>query len=485
MRFLRRSLVGVFLLAMTLALLAWAGNVVRGAVIERMAQEPRSFPQRERVFAVNVLEVTPETIAPTLTVFGELRSQRTLDLRSPVGGTVLMADAALTEGGEVAQGQTLLQIDPTDAQAALDRVKADLQDAQAEQRDAERSITLARDELTAAQEQVALRETALSRARDLQTRGVGTAAAVETAGLAVSAAQASVLSRRQALAQAEARFDQANTHMARQAISLAEAERNLEDTTVVAAFDGILSDVTVSNGGRVTPNERFALLIDPTLLEVSFRVSTSQYARLLDDDGKLMKTPIAVGLDVSGVNLRASGQIIRESASVGVGQTGRLLFANIADAPGFRPGDFVTVSIAEPELERVARVPASAVASDGTVLVLDAEDRLEVVAVEVLRRQGDDVIIRARGLAGRSVVSERSPLLGAGIKVNPIRPGQADAAPAEPEMIALDDERRAKLVAYVTESRMPEEAKARVLSQLEQPEVSSETVTRLETRMGS
>ncbi|MEJ6396875.1 efflux RND transporter periplasmic adaptor subunit [Yoonia sp. 208BN28-4] len=485
MRFLRRSLVGIFLLSMTLAILAWAGNTVRGAVAERMAQEPRSFPQRERVIAVNVTDVTPQTITPTLTVFGELRSQRTLDLRSPVGGTVLSADAALTEGGQISAGQTLLQIDPTEAEAALDRIKADLQDAQAELRDAQRNITLAQDELTASEEQVTLRTTALTRARDLQTRGVGTTAAVENAELAVSSAQAAVLSRRQAVAQAEARIDQATTRLARVQISLAEAERDVQDTTVVAAFDGVLSDVSISNGGRVTPNERFAQLVDPSRLEVSFRVSTSQYARLLDDDGVLMKAPISVALDVSGVNLTATGQIIRESASVGAGQTGRLLFASLDAAPGFRPGDFVTVAIAEPDLEQVALVPATAVSADGTVLALDDEDRLSTVSVELLRRQGDDVIITTDGLAGRTIVAERSPLIGAGIKVNPIRPGQADAPPPEPEMITLDDERRAKLVAFVTESRMPEEAKARVLSQLEQPEVSSETVARIEQRMGS
>ncbi len=98
MRFLRRSLVGIFLMAMTLALLGYAGNMVRGAVSDRMSQEPRSFPQRERVIAANVVDVMPQTISPTLTSFGELRSQRTLDLRSPAGGTVLMADAALIEG---------------------------------------------------------------------------------------------------------------------------------------------------------------------------------------------------------------------------------------------------------------------------------------------------------------------------------------------------------------------------------------------------
>lgn len=484
MRFIRRSLMGIFLLAVTLTLLAWAGTVVRDAVVARMNQEPRSFPQRERVLSVNVVTLGSQSIVPELTVFGELRSQRTLDLRSATGGTVLQASDALVEGGTVTAGQLLLRIDPVDAQAALDRVRADLQDAQAELRDAERALLLAGDELSAARAQAALQEQALARARDLRDRGVGTSAAVENAELAASSAQASVLSRRQSVASAEARIDQATTRLARTRINVAEAERALADTEVFAAFDGALTDVTVSDGGRVTANERFAQLIDPTQLEVAFRVSTSQYARLLDGNGTLINAPVSVALDVSGVNLRAIGQITREGASVGAGQTGRLLFARLDAAPGFRPGDFVTVSIDEPALDNVAIVPATAVGPDETVLVVNAEERLESGAVTLLRRQGDDVIIGVGALAGATIVAERSPLLGTGIRVNPIRPGGAEE-PTEPEMIALDAERRAKLVAYVTESPMPDEVKARIIAQLEEEEVSSETVERLESRMGS
>jgi multidrug efflux pump subunit AcrA (membrane-fusion protein) len=204
---------------------------------------------------------------------------------------------------------------------------------------------------------------------------------------------------------------------------VSEADRNLADTEVFAAVEGVLAEVTVSPGGRVTANERFAQLVDPTRLEVAFRVSTSQYARLLDGDGTLINAPVVVAVDVSGVNLLAEGQITREGATVGAGQTGRLLFARLQAAPGFRPGDFVTVGIDEPELQNVAQIPATAVAADETVLVLGDEDRLQSKSVDLLRRQGDDVIVNIGDLVGATIVAERSPLLGAGIKVRPIRPG--------------------------------------------------------------
>lgn len=484
MRFLRRSLIGLFLLAATLALFAMAGNTVRLAVVERMNAEPRSFPQRERVLAVNVVEVSAQKIAPELEVFGELASQRSLDIRALSGGTVLEMSESFVDGGRVAANDLLIRIDPRDAEAALDRMRANLQDSEAELRDAERAIVLAQDELAAAQEQEVLRDAALERQVDLSERGVGTAAAVETAELAVSSASQAVLSRRQALAQAETRIDQARTRLARARIDLQEAERVRDDTEIFAAFDGTLAEVTASSGVRVTANERLGVLIDPTRLEVAFRLSTSQYARLIGEDGSLIAAPVTVSLDVDGLDLRTSGMISRESASVAAGQTGRVLYAALDQAGGFRPGDFVTVTVTEPDLWGVALVPATSVAADNTVLALGEENRLEEITVEFLRRQGDDVIIRAPDLEGRQIVAERSPLLGAGIAVQPMLPGAADAEPAPPETVVLDEERRARLVAFVQESRMPEAAKSRVIGQLEQEEVPAEVVARLESRMG-
>ena len=196
--------------------------------------------------------------------------------------------------------------------------------------------------------------------------------------------------------------------------------------------------------------------------------------------------PVTVSLDVSGLDLHATGEITRESASVASGQTGRLLFARLDTAVGFRPGDFVTVRIDEPALENVARVPATAVAADETVLLIGEDDRLELGQVRLLRRQGDDVIVSFGDLTGRAIVAERSPLLGVGIKVSRVAPvGETAAAPAAPAMIALDPDRRARLIAFVTEGPMPDDVKARILSQLEQDEVATETVERLESRMGS
>ncbi|MEL6465622.1 MAG: HlyD family efflux transporter periplasmic adaptor subunit [Pseudomonadota bacterium] len=484
MRFLRQSLIGLVLAALSLGLLAYAGSIIGGAVQDRLAAETSAPPARERVFAVGVVRAEARTETPVLEAFGEIKSRRTLELRAAVAGRVIELAEGFEDGGEVQAGQVLLRIDPANAEAALARTQADLMDAQAEVRDADRALMLARDEEQAAQDQVDLRQRAFQRQQDLAGRGVGTAAAMEEAELAAASARQSVLSRRQAVTTAEARIDQAQTRLARARIALDEAQRTLDDTTVTAPFDGTLNETDIVAGRLMSNNEKLAVLIDPNALEVAFRVSTAQYARLLDDQGDVISAPVTATLDVVGIDLSATGMVTRVSAGGGDMQTGRLVFARLDSAVGFKPGDFVTVAVSEPPLDNVVRLPASAIDAADGVLVLGDDNRLDSIRVEIMRRQGDDVLVRSDALVGRDVVEARSPLLGAGISVRPLRPDQADT-PAEADMVELTDERRARLVAFVeANQRMPADAKQRVLARLSEARVPARMVARLESRMG-
>jgi len=486
MRFLRQSLTGLFLLSLTLALLIMAGQTLREAVQDRLSREARMPEGRERVFSVNVVTAEVATVTPVLTAFGQVQSVRTLEIRAAVGGSLLELAPEFVEGGMVTEGQVLFRIDPADAESALARARADATDSVAEMRDAARALELAQDELLAAEEQTALRERAALRQRDIAARGIGSEAAVETAELAASAARQAVLSRRQAIAQAEARLAQSQTRQNRSEIALAEAERRLDDTVVRARFSGVLSGVTIVEGRLVSANEQLGQLIDPDRLEVAFRVSTAQYVRLLDASGKLSDLPVRLRLDMFGIDLEREARLSRDGAAVAEGQSGRLLYAAITDPAGLKRGDFVTVEVDEPPLDRVVRLPGSAMDSSGTVLVLGEADRLEVLPVTLVRRQANDILVQGIGLEGREVVVERSPLLGAGIGVRALRPSApAVEAVTEPDLMELTTERRARLVAFVQgNDRMPAEMRTRLLTQLQAERVPAEVVQRLEQRIG-
>jgi multidrug efflux pump subunit AcrA (membrane-fusion protein) len=485
MRFLGRALIGLFLLALTIGLLATAGYTTYSALQARWADEGRPPQGRERVFAVEVAPLTFGEETPVLTAFGEIQSRRTLELRAPAEGTVVELTEAFEEGGTVSEGQLLLRIDPFEAQSARDTAAADLRDAENELAEAERALALAEEEVAAARAQAQLRANALARAQDLAERGVGSAAAVETAELAAATANQAILSQRRALATAEARLDSAGTALERRRIALAEAERRLAQTEVFAAFDGVLTEVEAAEGRLVNRNERLASLIDANALDVAFRVSTAQYVRLLDEAGTLPQQPVRVVLDVFGMDVQAAAPLIRESGSVEEGQSGRLLFARLDASRGLRSGDFVRVEVDEPALPFVARLPATALGSDGQILVLGDENVLEAVDVTLMSRQGDDVLIRGEGLRDREVVLARTPVLGEGIRVSPIRPNAAEE-PEGPDTIALDPERRARLISFVEGNTfIPNDVRERMLRQLNEDEVPARMVARIEERMGS
>lgn len=480
MRFMTRSLVAVFVAAVALGLLAFAGGLVRNALAERASRDSFPTSQRERIFSARLVTLEPAEVTPVLSAFGEVVARRTLELRAPMAGRVLSLAEGFEDGAPVQAGQVLVRLDPADAQAARDLVATDLQRAENELADARRALELSRLDRAEAEAQSDLRRRAFERRQELSSRGVGAEAAVEEAELAHAAARAAVIARRQAEAQAEARVATAQTTLDRTRITLSEAERRLAQTDLMAEFDGVLAATTAVAGGQVGLNERLATVIDPDALEVAFRLSTAQYLRLLDPAGALMPARAEIVLDLGGAEVTSPAVLARVAAAVGEGQSGRLVYASLQAPRGFRPGDFVTVRITEPALPGVAMVPASALDGAGGVLVLGADDRLEAASVEVVRRQGDSVLVRAGALAGREIVAARNPLLGAGIRVRPVR-DEGATAPAEPDLVPLDPERRAALIARVeANTQMPEGVRTRILSQLGQEQVPARLIERLE-----
>ena len=484
MRFLGRGLIGLLLFSLALGLLGLAGNTIKVAVQDRMNQEPRSQKARERTFAVKVVPAEVTSINPTLNAFGEIQSRKTLDLRMAASGQIQELSTNFVEGGSVKSGELLIRLDDSDYQTAVDLAENNLIDAKNEVMEAARNLSFSKEELAAAEEQEKLRLRALTRQKDLVERGVGTAAALENAELSASGATQAVLSRKAAVDQAKNRGAQAETRLVRAELALKDAKRKLEDTKLYAEFSGLLSGVSLVKGGIVSANERLGQLIDPEVLEVSFKISTQQYTRLLNDNGELLKAPVSVALTNTEQGLNADGVIIRDSASVAKGQTGRQVYAKLTKSVGFKPGDFVAVKVQEPTLNWVVKLPSTALDASNKVLLLGEGERLEEAQVKLMRRQGNEVIVRSRDLSGKEIVAQRTPVLGAGIKVKAIRSGEENEV-AEVEMLELTEERRAKLISAIeTNGYIPKTVKERIIGQLTQPKVPADVVARIESRMG-
>jgi hypothetical protein len=485
MRFLTRSLTGLLLMTVTLALLGLAVASIKNAQADRADQNAAQRPNEERIFAVNVATLTLQSISPVLVAYGDLRSAAELELRAQTSGTLLELAPGFRDGGLVSAGETLFLIDPAESETGLALAESDLAAAHAEEREADIGLALAHEELAAAERQNMLRKTALGRAKDLRERGVSTAAALEIAELAVAAGEQAVTGRRLALAQADARTNRASIATARAEIERDKAVRELENTRETAPFDGVLSNVDAVRGRLVSVNEKLGLLIDPTKLEVAFRVSNSEYRRLTDQNGALLPLKITATLEADGDQTAVAGRIDRAGVSSEAGKTGRLIYASL-EAGGrhsLRPGDFLTVKVAEPPLDRVADVPSTAIGPSGTLLLLSDDQRVEEIPVRILRRQENRIIIGDVPF-GRTYLTERLPQLGTGVRVRPLSP-QTTNSPAKDsnsEIVKLTDEQQATLVARVNDNEdLPGAVKDRIISALNSGSVSRRMLNRIET----
>ena len=115
--------------------------------------------------------------------------------------------------------------------------------------------------------------------------------------------------------------------------------------------------------------------------------------------------------------------------------------------------------------------------------MIGENDRLETIEVQTILKQGDIVIANGTVIFGREVVAVRTPVLGAGIRVIPLREG---AAPTKgSKLIELTPERRDKLMKFVeNNSRMPSDVRKQILGKLKKDRVPAEMVNRIESRMG-
>jgi RND family efflux transporter MFP subunit len=487
MSFIFRAISGFVLLTVTVGFIAFGVWELHKAKTAQDNKPSRSVP--ERSFVVNTATMNAGRENPVITAYGEVRSWRSLVLRTPVAGEVTEISDAFRNGISVPRGERLFVVDPEEYLSLTEDAEAALAEALAEQAEADEALVYSTREVAAARKQLALQENELKRQRQLLERGLATESNVSSTEMAYTSADQTLISRGQALVAATKRVELAKLKIQRAQIAVAESRRNLDETGIYAPFDGVLTGVDLQLGQRLATNEEIATLIDPAALEAVFRVPNSKFARLIGDDGVLLKQDITVELELGEKSVNIPGVIERVDARIEQGQSGRLVYATLHTGKGtvLLPGDFVTVRISEPPLENVSVIPATAATDDGRVLIVEADNRLREIHVEVLRRNENQLIVRPPEF-GTTFVVERLPQLASGVKIQLAGSAEIKGTgvgyAADTDTIKLDDQRRAALIAYVeNNTSMPQDRKTRVLQSLKSTTVPRAMVERIESSM--
>lgn len=332
-----------------------------GVIVVLMATRPQLTPVEtpERVWPVEAVEARFGMVQPELRLFGEIVAGRHSELRPQVEGLVVEMGANLHEGGQVEKGELLLRIDAFDFETALADNRSQLKEARS------RLEKLRRD---------------LKRTQNLYQQKNVSEQALDDAALAVVEQDALVEQRE---------------------IAVRRAERDLQDTRLVAPFSGVLANVTADLGKEFTGfgNEIVADLIDTSRLEVRFSLTNAQYGRLAQREEPLLGMPVQVVWQVGKDTLSYSARIERLGAEVMATTGGVDVFATIDSGDQqsvLRPGVFVSVALADRSYDDVIRIPENALYGEDMVYVVD-DGRLSPRQVEVLGYAGAELILKNAG----------------------------------------------------------------------------------------
>lgn len=485
MRFLSRAVSGLLITALTLGLIGLSFWWIRDTAEKTSGKRP--VVSRERSYTVDAAILKASRFRPTILAYGEIKAWRTLEVRAPKAGKIDKLAANFRDGVSVKKGALLLSIEPeasarrvADAEQALAQAKAQLAEA-------EGSLTLIRDEIRIMRVPVAVKKRDLDRKRKLRRTGAVSQTSLDEAELAVSSAEQALIAKQQAALALERRVAEGKAAVHRADLTLADARQAAEDARYEAPFAGRLSEVTATLGRIVSQNEKLALLIDPTALEVAFKVRDADFGRLVAPGSNSVLKPLKVSVVMNfGTRVVTVEGTLTRAAATSDPAGGRIVFARLAadDKTPLKPGDFVTVTVHEKPIEQAIVVSARAATEDGRILLIGRDGRLREVKAKIVRRQGAKLLLSGVPL-GRPYVTTRLPYLAAGIKVR----ARGDGIKIGPsETVELTPRRRAALIRLVQSSkRMRPQLKERLLAALAKPRVSRRLVERLEraARMGA
>lgn len=430
-----RPMVQIALMALVLAG-AWVA-------MERLADSRKQRTPRPFTPLVYTVETTVAKRAdnrPDIRLYGQVDTGRNVDLRAAVSGDVVEIHPDLAAGRRVARGTVLLRVDPFAYEGALIEARANLASTRAAIAEIDARLASEREQLEAADAQLELGRADLERALSLAGSGALTDKEVDARRLILSQREQASSLRRNNILIAEAQRTQQEANAERLEWKVREAQRRLEDTALVAPFDGIISDETVETGRSVNANEVVASIYDDSALDLKFTLTNAQYGRMATDADPLVGREVELSWSVGGTHYTWPATIDRIGARVTAERGGVEVFARIGEASNpvqLRPGAFVSLTVPDRIWPQTFRLPETAVRnSDHVFLVVDG--KLERRDVRLIAWDGEDAILDGDMNDGDIVLATRLTEATEGVSVR--EPSGETAAPeAQPRSTTKPD----------------------------------------------
>jgi RND family efflux transporter MFP subunit len=373
----------------------------------------------ERVWTVATIPAVIEDQTLDMSLFGSLVAARDVELRSLVGGEVIDVGPNFREGSILEQGELLVSVDPFEFQARLDENKATLLEARSRLNELVATDKSERAAL-AYDREVLLREIrSVERSDSLSKRGNISEKALDDARSSLSRQRQTVELREAQLDILAARIGQQKAVIERQEVGVRRAQRDLQNTRLVAPFKGYVAEVSAEYGKNIDARDKVARLIDAAQLEAKFLLSDSQYGALVGNEAGIIGRPVTVKWKSGGTEIVFKGTISRLSSEISSNTGGVEVYA-VLDANEsinlVRPGAFVDVTLSGNRYEDVIRIPEYSIFEGNTIYVVK-EGRLVPRTIAVAARNGAEFFVRGELEQGDQILISRFAEVGPNLKV--------------------------------------------------------------------
>lgn len=352
-----------------------------------------------RALSVQAEEVSRRDIEMVISASGSIRPKRQVDVSARSVGKI--TSVAVEEGDTVRRGQFLLQIDPVQLEAVVGQLEASLASARAEER--------------RAWAQVQQSESDLARAKRLFDGGFRTGEEVEAAETARDIARAAHQASKHLIEQYEA--------------NLRSARHNLEEVTIEAEMDGIVTRLNVEEGETAImgttniPGTILLTIADLSTIEAEVEVDETEVVHIdLEDPSEITLDAFPDTTYAGQVTEIGNSPILSSSSAGQQGVDFKVVITVTDSIVNVRPGLSADAEITVAERDSALTIPIQSLTVrrrrdieslpdstgqdaneeiEGVFVVEDGRARFTPVEVGISSRQRFEVVA---GLDGDAIV---------------------------------------------------------------------------------
>ena len=425
------------LIALAVAAAIAAVLVNSRAPLEHVAVE---MPRR----AVEALVAREIDFRSRVTAYGNVEPAITLDSMAEVSGKISYVHPNLKSGETIPAGTLVVSIEAEDYELSLQQTREDLKASRSALAELEAEVKSTRRSFELARENLLVGEAELARIRDVHRQQLISKSTLD-------AEEQKVIQLRQQVQDLQGRIDSQASRRQSIEAQIARAEQEVQNrvtilgrTGITLPFDARIGSVSIDENEFVTVGSPLFEAIDLRGVEISAQlplVSMRQLISHLENREVAMQQFVQTGGRINeslGLSARVrlvngmpeavwDARVLRISEAIDVTRQTLGVVVGVDDPyekiiPGRRPpllkGMYTAVDLFAPQ--RSALVIPRRALHEGRVYLADADDRLEIRAVDVQLTQGELAVIRGGLEIGeRVIVNDLVPVIaGMPLEVN-------------------------------------------------------------------